>query len=274
MNTASECLLLVDNGSRRAGSVLQLRKLASQLSELIGETIYPVSLNHANKIDPTKLGGEPALTFTPFMDHQLQQGLRQFTALPLFFGESGALTSFLPDQLQLLRQQQGDFQFRLCDPVYPLPQGEPLLVELLYQQVMTVAQNNALSPCNVVLVDHGSPSPRVTAVRQNVAEQLSVKLTEEGFSLEQAVMERREGVEYDFNGDLLEDWLTAKAEMGETRIIVALMFFLPGRHAGEGGDIDEICSSVEQKYSGLKIFQTGLISEHHHLLTILKNRLQ
>ena len=128
---------------------------------------------------------------------------------------------------------------------------------------------------NIVLVDHGSPSPQITAVRNAVADHLQAKLG--NVKLEQAVMERREGKQYDFNGELLEDWLMAKAEQGmsgeESSAIVALLFSLPGRHAGEGGDIATICESVMQRYPNFKIGISPLVGEHPLLLEILADRL-
>ena len=87
-----------------------------------------------------------------------------------------------------------------------------------------------------MLVDHGSPVPRVTDVRKHLANSVQKKLPAE-VTLEQAVMERREGPEYDFNGQLLEHWLLDKAASGESSALVIMMFFLPGRHAGENREM-------------------------------------
>jgi len=65
-------------------------------------------------------------------------------------------------------------------------------------------------------------------------------------------MERREGKQYDFNGPLLEQWLEQKVARGEKSAIVALMFFLPGRHAGDGGDIEQICFELNSSIRALK----------------------
>ncbi len=129
---------------------------------------------------------------------------------------------------------------------------------------------------NVVLVDHGSPIPRVTAVRQHLAESVRMKMVDASYNpdaLEEAVMERREGKEYDFNGDLLENWLVQKAQQGETQASVILMFFLPGSHAGEGGDIVEICDGVMEQFPAFKVSISPLISEHPKLIAILNKRL-
>jgi len=89
------------------------------------------------------------------------------------------------------------------------------------------------------LVDHDSPSPAVTEVREHIAQSLQSTLAD--VSIDQTVMERRSGKEYDFNGQFLEDWLRSHPEAGTTDIIVIQIFFLPVRHAGPSGDIEQIC---------------------------------
>ena len=52
-------------------------------------------------------------------------------------------------------------------------------------------------------------------------------------------MERREGDAYAFNDPLLES-LGGISGFAGGRLILAMFFLLPGRHAGEGGDVAEI----------------------------------
>ena len=264
--------LLIDNGSSKADATLQLRQLAKKLSDKTGRLIHPVSLQHANKIPPQQINNSPARVFTEFMTEKLTEGEREFTLLPLFFGNSKALTSFIPEQCELLKQTFGEFSLQVAEVIYPLPEGEPLLSEIIYEHIMLTASKHQLALTNVALVDHGSPVPRVTEVRKHLANMVQQKLTNE-VSLEQAVMERREGKEYDFNGDLLKDWLTVKARAGESSAIIGLMFFLAGRHAGEGGDIVDICKDIMNQYPDFKIAISPLISEHKSLLSILHSRL-
>ena len=58
--------------------------------------------------------------------------------------------------------------------------------------------------------------------------------------VDQAVMERREGRDYDFNGALLADRL----EGVEGQVVLGMAFLQPGRHAGPGGDVAEICAEA------------------------------
>jgi len=266
-------IMLADNGSVRAAATLQLRLLAKALSKETNQRIVPVSLKHADRIPAEKLGGELACTFHEFMTEQLISGEREFILLPLFFGESKALTAFIPDELHLLEEKFGAFKFQVTPVIYPLPDGDSQLTSIVYDHLINTTEKNNHSIENIVLVDHGSPIPSITAVRQHIAQAVQDKL-QKGTLFEAAVMERREGKEYDFNGELLEDWLLAKAQAGETHASVILMFFLPGRHAGEGGDITKICKAVMKKYPDFKIAISPLISEHPKLISILANRLE
>ena len=273
------CVLLIDNGSLRANATLQLRNLAEKLTLESGLKIHPVSCKHSNRIPVEELNGKPADTFGDFMKQQLAAGEKEFILLPLFFGNSRALTSFIPDEVELLEEEFGKFDVKIGDTIYPLPRGEADLSTIIYDHVVSRSSkmsDNHSSIKNVVLVDHGSPVPRVTAVRQHLAQSVREKLINDQVDpnvLEEAVMERREGKEYDFNGDLLENWLIQKAQAGETQASVILMFFLPGSHAGEGGDIVEICDAVMKKYPEFKITISPLISEHPKLISILNERL-
>lgn len=266
-------IMLCDNGSVRANATLQLRYVAESLSRVSGQMIHPVSFKHADRIAEDKIQGIPANIYHHFMKQQLMMGNREFLLLPMFFGNSKALTSFVPEQNNMLKETFGDFKVDIAEVIYPLPEGEPLLVDIILQHIHATAENYHMPLKNVVLVDHGSPIPRVTEVRRHLAAKVQDKLPT-SCHLEQAVMERREGEEYDFNGDLLKHWLLKKARQGEDSALVILLFFLPGRHAGEGGDINEICHSVMSEYSDFNIKISPLITEHPLFITILQKRLQ
>ena len=87
-------ILLSDNGSKQAAATLELRKLSEKLSALTNSIVYPVSLQHADSISADKIDGNPAVIFIEFMKLKLLQGERRFILLPLFFGNSRALTVF------------------------------------------------------------------------------------------------------------------------------------------------------------------------------------
>jgi len=267
-------ILLVDNGSRRAGSTLNLRRLATELGLRTVQAVHPVSLQHADRVAVDQLGGIPAVTFEPFLRRQLQDGLREFVIVPLFFGPSRALTSFIPDTVASLQVEHGEFQVRMADVLCPLPAGEPRLVEILCDHCEQVMREQALEGPRVILVDHGSPIPVVTAVREWLAAGMQKRLGDT-VALDQAVMERRSGSEYDFNGRLLEAVLNDLAGREVHRPVVLSMLFLsPGRHAGAGGDIETIRDRVVAAHPGLQAPITRLVGEHPGLVEILAARLQ
>jgi len=258
--------LLVDNGSKQPEATLRLRQLAEALGRHTGRRVHPVSLQHADAIPEGQLGGVPATTFAAFLEAQLGAGEEEFIAVPLFFGESRALTSFIPDELARLRQRWPGLRLRLAPVTYPLPGGDPRLAQIVHDHIRAVQSPEA----KLVLVDHGSPSPAITEVRKGIARELQGQY---GLALDQAVMERREGPQYDFNGELLEQWLRREALRGTTEVVIAMLFFLPGRHAGACGDVDEICRAVVRDHPRLRYTITPLVGEHPALLGLLSDRL-
>jgi sirohydrochlorin ferrochelatase len=267
-------IMLADNGSRRAAATKSLRAIAADLSRACGRPVYPVSLQHSDKIAPEDLDGKPAQVLTVFLREQLEQGRRQFVLVPLFFGLSRALTAFVPEQVELLTQEFGPFELRQAEVLSPMPQGEPLLADILADNVTRgCAEMGAEASC-VIVVDHGSPLPEVTAVRAKVTMTLRERLAE-GIWLGQAVMERRKSAEYDFNGQLLGELLDACVTPGGGAVVVlAMMFISPGRHAGPGGDIEAICAEAMARNPGLQLKISPLIGEHPLLIDILAERLE
>ena len=275
--TTNATLLLVDNGSTRVDAAVQLRRLAENISHETGHIIHAVSLKHSNRIPAddieSKLGGIPACVFTDFMTKQLKTGQRKFILIPLFFGNSRALTSFVPDEKKILEEQFGAFKLDIAKVLYPMPDGEPLLVDILFEHAISSAAVHTKNNLNnLVLVDHGSPLPAVNAVRRHIASALNARLSDDTH-IAQAAMERREGKEYDFNGELLEDYLNRLAKSGETHATVLLLFLLAGTHAGENGDIVQICKAVMKRYPDFKVTISPLISQNKKIITCLTQRL-
>jgi sirohydrochlorin ferrochelatase len=265
-------ILLIDNGSRKADATLSLRRIAARLGDHLGEPVYPVSLLHSDEVPASALNGRPADVFEPFMRRRLDDDARTFLILPLFFGPSRAIGVFIPDRVAALRNDFGPFAVRVADPLCPLPRGEPDLVRILSEHTQQTCAAHGISPSRVLLVDHGSPIRAVTEVRRWLAERLAERLGP-NVKLGEAVMERRSGKEYDFNGDLLEDRLRTLAEEDLSSPVVLVMLFLsPGRHAGPGGDIAEICGSIETEYRGFRAYPSPLVGGHPMLVEILARR--
>ena len=72
----------------------------------------------------------------------------------------------------------------------------------------------------------------------------------------------------------LEEVLQRLASEGAPiRVVLAMLFLSPGRHAGPGGDIEEICVRAMQHHPNLQVVVTPLIGEHPRLAEILNDRL-
>jgi sirohydrochlorin ferrochelatase len=265
-------ILLIDNGSTRPQATRNLRHLAAELGRCSGHRVHPVSLQHADRIAAEALDGSPAHILEFFLSTQLSRGVRDFLAVPLFFGVSRALTTFIPNLLESLQLKYGPFRLKVSDVLYPLPQGEPRLASVLKDNIAPLI--SATSQPRVILVDHGSPLPKVTEVRVRIARELKLLLPHD-VQFSQAVMERREGSEYDFNGELLERVLQEEARRDlHSPIVLSLLFLSPGRHAGQGGDITTLCSEAEGRTPGLRIRISPLVGENPRLIEILQDRLQ
>lgn len=265
-------IFLVDNGSLRPQATRNLRRVALALSELIGESVQAASLLHSNKIPAEEVGGVPATTLGPAAERSAEQGATEIILLPFFFGPSKALTGYLPERMAALQARFPQVCVRVAQPLVDERGNNDLrLAKLLADNVRDKRQAGT-TPL-VALVDHGSPIPEVTAVRNRLAGQLSVLLADEVRCVAAASMERREGDEYRFNEPLLEHLLdTPEFQTGP--VILAMLFLSPGRHAGEGGDIAEICSAAEQRHPGLNTRITGLVGEHPGVVDILHTRLR
>jgi sirohydrochlorin ferrochelatase len=273
--TTSPYIFLIDNGSLRADSVFALRGLAAQLSERVGLKVEPVSLLHSSKVPASELGGVAARVVKPTLRRLIATGAREFVFVPLFLGPSRAITDYLPELIAEARVSAPDLQVVVADTLAGVDLTAPdmRLAEMLADNVRLTMQAAGLSHPRVALVDHGTPAEVVNQVRNAVAGQLAVLLQTEVAAVAACSMERREGSEYDFNEPLLEriaqldGWASAD-------VIVALFFLLPGRHAGAGGDVAEICDGLIAQHTLRSTVRTPLLGEHPQLVDILVDRLR
>lgn len=267
------CILLVDNGSHRAASVLSLRRIANKLSVHSGYAVHPVSLLHSTKIDPDELDGVPADIVEPFLEEKLSNGIDNFLIVPLFFGRSAAIYEYLPQRIGEMRKQFSNLSVRIAEPLVDLenPKNDDV-AQILAELVRKKISENQLKRPSVTLVDHGTPRKKVNDVRNFIANQLKETLSHEVSTVEPSSMESRPGSEYEFNQPLLENLLGSDGFCND--VILSMLFISPGRHAGEGGDIHTICLESESKIEGLNTYMSGLLSEHDDIVKILDSRLR
>lgn len=277
--------ILMDNGSLEPAATLGLRALAAQLAARVGAPVEAISLLHSSAVPVEKLGGKAAEILEPALERRLAAGQEDFLIVPLFFGPSGALADYLPKRIAVLRGKHPALNVRVAAPLFAA--DDLRLARILADQVraawtappggtrppdgLPARPAAALHPRRVALVDHGSPAKAVTDVRNELACQLAGQLGPD-YTVAPASMERREGAAYDFCEPLLEGLLRSPGwNAGE--VTVAMQFLLPGRHAGPGGDVAEICRAAEAASGGaLRTRMTGLVAEHPLLVDILVDR--
>ena len=265
------CTLLVDNGSYRPESTLSLRRIAAAVSNEVGHTIHPVSLLHSTKADPADLGGTPADIFEPFLKKKREEGVNSFMVVPLFFGHSAATFEYLPQRVIELRQSWPELEVRVAPCMVDISDpSDTLVAEILAELVRDKARTEGLTKPAVTLVDHGTPRKFVNDVRNFLADQLKILLREDASVVEASSMERREGDEYAFNEPLLEHLLGSPGF--EREVILSMLFISPGRHAGPGGDIAQICEAREKEVPGLKTHMSDLFATHPGIVGILARR--
>jgi sirohydrochlorin ferrochelatase len=266
-------ILLVDNGSSRPAAVQNLRAIAARTAARVGMEIHAVPLLHAEKIPAQLLDGAPAEIFETFLMKRAAEGQHEFLLVPLFFGPSRALSDFVPQVIARTEAAVGALQVQTADILCPLPDGEPGLVDIMEAHARTLIGRHGLSRPRILVVDHGSPQPAVTAVRNWLATQLGRRFGPE-ISIGEAVMERRAGPAYDFNGKLLAEALDAiAAEEPTSDVVVIMQFISPGRHAGPDGDIAEIIRDATDRNPGMRVYCSPLLSEHETLPAILEERI-
>ncbi len=249
-------IILVDNGSLEPAATLNLRRVAAALETAAGRKVTPVSWKHSDRIPPERLEGRPACTLATFIRVEYAAGCRNFHLIPFFISAQGAIGSALRRDLEDLRTELGPFAFTFGRGLADLG----VIARIVAERVRETAAAAGLSHPPVVLVDHGGPSAASAALRDQLAADVARELTPAFPSPVAASME----------GDhppLLADVLAGPACAGH-EVVVALLFLSPGRHAGPGGDIAEICAAAPAR-----THCTGLIGTHPLAIAALSGTL-
>ena len=265
-------IFLVDNGSLRPEATLNLRRVAAQLSERVGMSVEAASLLHSNKVPAEAIDGVPATTLGPAATRRAGEGSREILVLPFFFGPSRALTGYLPERMATLQEEYPGVRVRVASPLVDLEAPTDLRLARILSDGLHESMQPGIEPC-VALVDHGSPIPEVTAVRNVLAGQLGALLEHQVRCVTPASMERREGDEYRFNEPLIENLLD-RPGFNNRHVILSMLFLSPGRHAGAEGDVADLCTGAEQRNPQLRTTITRLAGEHDGIVDILADRLR
>jgi sirohydrochlorin ferrochelatase len=265
--------LLCDGGSKQRASSDLLISLARKLAAGTGRRVEAVSLLHSS--------GEDRPTLGTYLEQALLEGWQHFALLPIFLGPSRALTRKLPELVRELMGKHSALRVEIGGPLY-LPEEDPGLLEAVLREGICLAlgqcsEDSSGQAPRVILLDHGSPSREVTAVRDQLAARLQSCIGPAGEGMVSEVcpasMERRPGVDYAFADPLLVDFLEDPA-LWERTLILSMLFVAPGRHAGMGGDVDRILSTARDRAPGLRIVRTPLLGELAGFRELLRRRLE
>ena len=263
---------LFDNGSLRASSTLNLRAVARALAPAIGAEISAVSLLHSSGVSADSLDGVPAELLEPALLNWLSKNPQgSAVLLPFFFGPSGALTEYLAGRLQAIHAKFPQADIRVSKPLIDIQDPDTKMAQALADAARRAIKDHHISRPKVLLVDHGSPQYSVTLVRNHLGDQVRILLESEATDIGIASMERRPGPEYSFTDPLLANALTTPP-FNEGDVIVLLQFLSPGRHAGAGGDIAEICGEAQRGRPQLRTYLTEPIGQDPRIIDILAQR--
>ncbi|GLE01976.1 hypothetical protein PINS_up010814 [Pythium insidiosum] len=285
-----DLVTLVNIGSLKAEPYLDLRQIAFRLSRALRLPVVPCSFRFSNRVDASLLHNLPAKTLENVLTESLTtsrhqadgQGEHRVVILPLFFGNSSTLTEFLPKVLRkswdagvAAGAQARRLEARVGRCLVDLGSAEDdRIARILLEKVdLVLGQLSTPSEVSVLVLEHGTPNQEVHEATLAVTSQLRSVLTAKQSvqRVEHACMERREGAEYDFNDPLLEkaiDHYGIKSGV----VIVSLLFFSQGRHAGERGDIDVIVDDLKERYPRLEFRITEPLGAHPTLSEILQDR--
>ncbi len=266
--------LLTDNGSIRAASALALRSVAADLSRRTRQQVEPASLAHANRIPPEDLDGSPAPLLKEWLLSPALPASRPIVILPFFLANRGAIVRLVEKAIREVRAERPRLSVQIAPFLFEEDGPEQgVLARAAADRVREKIHPADGTPPNVVFVDHGSPLPAAAQVRNFVAGQVQALLGPEVRSVIPASMERREGRPYDFADPLLAEVLR-RPVLRDRPVILSLFFLLPGRHAGENGDVAGICTAAHREIPSLAIRPTGLLGDHPLLLDALAKRVK
>lgn len=278
-------ILLVDNGSLRADSFVSLRSIAARVSDLVHLPVLAASARFADRVTLPD-GGKGASLESAARAVLAADGNATFLILPAFFGPSDTLTEFVPTLFAKLTLEYPALRYSVARAAVDVrDKADDRISRAMLDKAVAAGAAAGFAPGTAALAvcDHGSPVPAVGAVRGHVAAQMAALATvAPGIApvyrtVLPCSMERREGATYDFNAPLLEDLLrTPPFDSGN--VILSLLFISPGKHAGDGGDLDHIVASAIADASAagrtLCVAKTALMNETQALVDVLADRLR
>jgi sirohydrochlorin ferrochelatase len=263
-------IALVDNGSLEPAAHRGLRAAAAALSARTGLPVEAVSWRHSDRIPAAELDGAPAATLLPWMRARLREETREFVFVPFLVSPRGAIASAIRADLGALRRAAGGFAATFTAGLAP---AEESLAEIVAARVRETLAARGLARPAVIVVDHGGPARSSAALRDAVAGAVRDRLGAAVAGVAAASMESPAGPDYAFNQPLLAGLLGSPG-FGAGEVVIAPLFLAPGRHAGAGGDLEEIAQAAQARIPGLRCHFTGLLGSHPLAISLLARSLR
>jgi sirohydrochlorin ferrochelatase len=227
---------LIDNGSLEPAAHRNLRAVAAALSGRVNTTVHAISWKHSDRVPVEQLDQTPAWTLAPFVRSLFALGQREFVFVPFFISAQGAIGSALRSELEALQHELGAFEFHFTEGLA----ARGVIPTIVVERIRAVIAHQKLQTPPVIVVDHGGPSAKSAALRDRLAAQIRLELKDEIGAFAAASMEGA-------HPPLLADQLRAETFAAGRDIVVAPLFLSPGRHAGQRGDLAEICRSAHAR---------------------------
>jgi len=292
----SVLIFLVDNGSVFRPSIDNLLHVASLLENAIGRKVIGVSCGFSDSVGGKLLAQELDKLLHESINGDSEQliGLR-IIVVP-FCISPGAVVQKMKRQLvsrgiyspgPLIENSSSNSSDRIKQKgisvvgraLYEEGSLDLRIAEIAFERIEELIQREKIKNAIVIVVDHGSPQLQMARIRNCISGQISMllakcwKLDEDlkPTSCYAASMERREGKEYQFGDPLLENLLVVEP-FRSSNVIISMLFLSPGRHAGENGDIQQICEQAKnQNSSSFNYYLTDLLGTHSKVIDILKD---
>jgi sirohydrochlorin ferrochelatase len=249
-------IALIDNGSLEPAAHAGLRAAAEAISRLADVPVEAVSWKHSDKIPSYALPDGPASTLASWVRDHVAAGEAEFVFIPFFISPQGAIGSSLRRDLDALQKETAGFEYSFTGGLTAGTLGA--IVADRVRESLSAARPDRPQ---VIVVDHGGPSPASAVVRDSVAEAARDELGVEVDRLSAASMESPEGPGFEFNRPLLADALQSPG-LNPGTVLVAPLFLSPGRHAGPLGDLAVIARKAQARSPGLRCIFTGLVGTH------------
>ena len=273
-------VVLLDHGSKRPEAHRALADAARSLHLLTQRPVHPASLKFANLLQPPQNQlnencSPPPNSLQLTLRKIAEKGDSRVAIVPLFLAPNDGLQAAVDEHLGKLTSEGLSLQVMvgksLVDDNTPDDNG---VASAMVSNILDIAREKKISePLKVVVLDHGTPSRRVNAVRELLTRQVSELLGSRAAVVAGASMERREESVYDFNEPLLERVFDSQG-LCSGDVIIALGFMLPGRHAGPGGDIEEILRAVKLQRPSLRLHVLPLLGTMPSIHKLLRDRVK